>query len=312
MYVAMRHVVSVGKRSLAVVLPKAWVSMLGVRTGDRVMLRLNNDGSITLLPMGSKIPVLAGVFARPQHGVTDERLAAKERLMALALGAPETIPGGGLHSDPDLIRILAPLYRGEVLEHEDLVFLVLRYLENACLYLARYIASLDSNTARKIHEIEGKMDLLYYLSYRAGAVELLRNIERELGIDKTIGMLLSISLLKISEDLVDSFDRIAWRIEEAGIVPGETPQLVNEISSVLLTIIHCIKNKCGEEEMSGRYEDIQELRKILQEDMKKSEEHSQVYAEIASILNNLEGLIEISLMRTLANTLSSMADRYRE
>ena len=283
--------------------------MLGIRSRDRVMLRLNDDGSITLLPMDPGVSVSSGFLAGPRHGVVDERLAAKERLMALALGAP-VVPGSkDAYNDPDLLRVLASLYRGEVFEHKDLVALMLKYLDDACRYLAEYIVSLGSDAARKIHEIEGKMDLLYYLSYRAGAVELLKSLQRGLGVSETIWMLLGISLLKISEDLVDSFDRIAWRIEETGEAPSGSSQLVNEICSILLTILHCIKNSCNEEEMEKRYGDIQELRRILKEELKRSEKPSQVYAEIASILNNLEGLVEISLMTILINTASQLHNR---
>jgi antitoxin component of MazEF toxin-antitoxin module len=54
MRIARRHVVTVGKRSLAVIIPKSWALRLKISQGDEVLLELSKDGSIKVrfLPRG--------------------------------------------------------------------------------------------------------------------------------------------------------------------------------------------------------------------------------------------------------------------
>ncbi len=118
--------------------------------------------------------------------------------------------------------------------------------------------------------------------------------------------LLNIPLLKISEDLVDSFDRIAWRIEESGAPPSWFSQIMGDVGGLLQDILACVRSSCDEEEIDRKYEEIRRIRKILREEISRSERSSQVYAEMVSMLNNLEGLIEISLMKTLIDGASRL------
>jgi antitoxin component of MazEF toxin-antitoxin module len=41
MRVAVRHIIAVGRRSLAIVIPKRWVEILGLKKGDKVVVKLD-------------------------------------------------------------------------------------------------------------------------------------------------------------------------------------------------------------------------------------------------------------------------------
>jgi len=47
---AVRTLLKLGKSSLVVVLPKDWLKEVGLKSGDKVLIRQEDDGSIKIIP----------------------------------------------------------------------------------------------------------------------------------------------------------------------------------------------------------------------------------------------------------------------
>jgi len=295
MRIATRHVVSVGKRSLAIIIPKKWVSLLKIKKSDNVILRLNRDGSITIHILHRE-PIKRGDPCKNINGLQTnfsskpigdfDRLLFKEDLVSSILNSSNECDGE-VSNNVAITSYIDNTHRSYVL---DLV-------EEAFEKLYRYLLYLDNKDAEEIHEIEYRMDLIYYSSIREVADELIRDLFNELDSGEITNLMINIILTKISEDLIDSIDRISWRINEMKISSNEIPSIIKEILDLFSEVSGCVVYPCGERDIKEYFNSLSGIRSGFRSRINSLPQiYSLVIAEIENILNNIESLVEISLM----------------
>ncbi len=301
MRIATRRIVSIGKRSLAVTIPKKWISLLNIRKSDPVILRLNKDGSITIHTLNNRS--IDDKTCRDNNGSIDavidnniilnelsdrhgvDRLLLKEDLISLVM--KPAIHCSKESSRRSISRYIDNSQRSSVLD----------LLEEAFDTLNKYLQSFEQKDFKKIHDIEYMMDILYYSSMREVIDELLTNLFNELNTESLLNRVLNIILTKISEDLIDSVDRITWRIHEMKIYSREISDHVKKIYDVLFEITGCIKYLCGKNEIREYFNEIDNIRRSIRSGINNlPQTYSLILVELENILNNLESLAEIALM----------------
>ncbi|MGC9149117.1 MAG: AbrB/MazE/SpoVT family DNA-binding domain-containing protein [Sulfolobales archaeon] len=301
MRIATRRIVSIGKRSLAVTIPKKWISLLNVRKSDPVILRLNRDGSITIyVPNNRSVNNnTCQDTNRSSNSLTEEninlsellnknssdRILLKEDLASLI--TKPVMPCIRESSRKNISRYIDITHRSSILD----------LLEEAFDTLNRYLRFSDYKDFEKIHDIEYKMDILYYSSMRETADELFVDVFNELNTEDLLNRVMNIILTKISEDLIDSVDRIAWRVYDMKIFSRELSDFINKIYDVLLEISGCIRYICSRNEIRDYFNEISSIRRSIRSEINNLPQiYSLIIAELESILNNLENLVETALI----------------
>ena len=309
MRIATRHIISVGKRSLAIVIPKRWAVSLGLRKGDKVVIRLDKKGSIVIRPINSLISTnneYSGNGDRKGDsedicvnvdGISrNERIFAKELLSTYILGI-ECIK-------PELYRrfreLMNSFSRRREIDTESFVERALDHVEDAVASLDRFVRDFDESFAKRIHEIEDKMDLLYYLFMRISALRLVENLDKSIEIRDVVWHMINAILIKTLEDLVDSIDRLVWRIYETKIFSKELIEVVTSIEDLVQEVLSCIRYTCHSDEIKDHYNKLLSVKKKLREKMISSPQSmTPALAEVESIINSIEDLIEINLIRSV-------------
>lgn len=293
---ALRHFVSVGKRSIAVVIPKKWVSALCISAGGKAILRLNNDGSITIYPQTKTASQELGERKASQpinigQGLADKRLYLKE-ILSLCVTGPSSSCIKSLGSS-------AHLY---FLDREP-VDVALDIAGGALQALRDFLHSMNDLDASRVHDLEDKMDLVYYSSYRSTARRLLASLKRGISAREAIAWIASMVLIKTSEDLVDSIDRLVWRIKETGTLSRDVAGIIDSICSIFDNISSCINNKCELSDIEAVFREIKIVRQSLRRNIANYPQPlAPVVAEIETIINILENFVEIALIKAIGNT----------
>lgn len=290
---ALRHFVSVGKRSIAIVIPKKWASALGISAGGKALLRLNNDGSITIYPQTETVPQeLRGGEPPPSisigQGPTDKRLYLKE-ILSLCVAGPSSL----------CIRSLGGSARLYVLDREP-VDVALDIAGDALQALRGFLHSMDDLDASRVHDLEDRMDLVYYSSYRSTARRLLASLRKGIGAREAITWIASMVLIKASEDLVDSIDRLVWRIKETEALSRDMASVIDSLCYIFDNISSCINNRCELSDIEAVFKEIKIVRQSLRRNIANYPQPlAPALAEIEAIINILENFVEIALIKAV-------------
>jgi len=303
MRLAMRHVVSVGRRSVAVVIPKKWALTLGLAPGDSVVLKLNRDRSITIYraEVGRESARHGETECEePDHISGGDRLVVKTLLSAYALGLATRCSKKELHS---IVKGMSPLGIGLDRSAASAVDLVERAVE----YLGGLVRDSVDGYAEAIHEIEHRMDLLFYTSIRATASEIIAKLSKGIESGDVVSYVSGALLFKTLEDLIDSIDRLVWRIQESGASSMELVEVVEDVEALVKDLVGCIRYPCEEEEIRGYYTRLIASKRALKARMIRSPQPIQpAMAEAESMINAVEDLIEAALIISTRNRLKKL------
>lgn len=298
--IAVRRIVSIGKKSLAVVIPKEWVSSLKLEKSDEVVLVLRDDGSITLYPINGRVVNESltdasrevDVFGKElREDILSDRFYMKELLSRYVFSEnPYSVSSIG-SSNLSILQIASR--EG----YDDLMRTALSLIDHEIDYLSNFMKQLSERDKDMIHEIERRMDLIYYSFIKASLEELSRKIRRGIDMSVLVKYISEILLIKTLEDIVDSIDRVAWRFQENKIMSIDQIELLAKILEILREIIGCVRYACGDSEFKDYFKEILDLRSSTRRLMIISPPSAQpVLAEIENLLNNIENLVEIGIM----------------
>lgn len=298
--IAVRRIVSIGKKSLAVVIPKEWVSSLKLEKSDEVVLVLRDDGSITLYPINERVVNESltdasrevDVFGKElREDILSDRFYMKELLSRYVFSEnPYSVSSIG-SSNLSILQIASR--EG----YDDLMRTALSLIDHEIDYLSNFMKQLSERDKDMIHEIERRMDLIYYSFIKASLEELSRKIRRGIDMSVLVKYISEILLIKTLEDIVDSIDRVAWRFQENKIMSIDQIELLANILEILREIIGCVRYACGDSEFKDYFKEILDLRSSARRLMIISPPSAQpVLAEIENLLNNIENLVEIGIM----------------
>lgn len=299
MRAALRHFVSVGKRSIAIVIPKKWARALGISAGDRALLLLRRDRSIAVYPQQrTGLPEPVGregqgeVYTEALAGRIDKRLYMKEVLSLCLAG----------HRDACteiLGREAGPGAPGRVSVEKTL-----EVVDKGFRALYSYLCDTDSGEAREIHELEERMDVLYYYSLEKISRELLKSLRREVGTDTIVSLIYKTLLVKTSEDLIDSIDRLVWRVEETGAVSRDIGAFIERLHRIFEETRDCLTSRCSVGRIEDLFRELKKTRETLRREATGYPQSLQpVVSEIENMMRALEDLIEIALIESVRGVL---------
>ena len=238
MLIETRKVISAGRRSRAVTLPKKWVLQHGISPGDPVEIIVEEDGSLRIRPLkaapsipragevsiedpGSTVDdvvfTLVGYYVNGYNVIT---LPATPQVHE-ALSRLERMLVGVLYIDAvDNIRVKFIVSEGKIGSVE-----IASRLSSLLSSLAKhYMDALETNNTsslKSILDIEEEIDRLYYLGLRVLNTEVTRSIA-EWRVKEYVRLSSMRVALKVMEDIADAFDRSARTLLRLG------PGIVNE------------------------------------------------------------------------------------
>lgn len=304
--------VKVGKRSYAVVLPKRWIDILGVRPGDSLYIVLNDDGSLTVAPL--KVPESGEVGLEVLKGVTvppaSARALGKLTLALYSAGLrgvalSGTLPGGGLPLPAELATV-EQVEGGTVVrfkevraEPEEVLEDMARRVLEAFELFAKGLEEPSQEVWDRIHSAERELDVSVHLVTRLTIRKVISETLRR-GLDSAalVDSLLRVLVAKIFEDLSDCIDRSVYRIEELLPLSKDFAELFAKVRDVGGEIIECYLRRCPIEDSLELLERTTKLRGELKEFMTTSAPPLlPLLAELDTAVTLLEDLLEASLIR---------------
>ena len=110
---------------------------------------------------------------------TNERMSVKKMLSAYILGLSSRCYRAGLGLK--IRKLVSTSFQKDETDMDSFIIEALDHVEDAIEILNRFVRDLDENSAVKIHEIEDKMDLLFYSFIRISAQNMVENLSR--GVD---------------------------------------------------------------------------------------------------------------------------------
>jgi phosphate uptake regulator len=316
MRIARRHVVTVGKRSLAVIIPKSWALRLKISQGDEVLLELSKDGSIKVRfpPRGEPSEETEEISIEIPEDLS-ERFMAKEVLTAYAIGYRRVFLRGSRSSGipSSFVSLLKSLRGGD---EEDIISrgslnsrrvleALLRFVEECVKEFSEFLKDPVEERGKKIHVIEEKTDASYYMFYRSVFKELSQISTVEILTESAVDYVAGIIVVKAAEDLVDAIDRIVWRIQEVGAFSEDLFKIFSKIRDTLEDAISCLAYSCEEKSLDEIFREILRIRALIKENMIRSPQPIQpMFAELEAVMNSVEVFVEVALLRRLRQNLT--------
>ncbi len=252
MMIETRKIISAGRRSRAVTLPKKWVVQHGIRPGDPVEIIVEEDGSLRIRPLKTapSVPSMAEVFIEdPGANVNDivftligyyvngynvVSLPLTQQVLE-ALSRLEKMLVGVLYIDMgERVKVKFIVSEGKIGSSE-----IASRLASLLSSLAKhYMDSLDSSDPERLGSIlamEEEIDRLYYLGLRVLNTEVTRSIA-EWHVEEYVRLSSMRVAFKVMEDIADAFDRSARTLVRLGmgIAGEEYTRILRSVSKIVL------------------------------------------------------------------------------
>lgn len=310
---AIRKLIKVGKRSYAVVIPKKWIELLRLRSGDSLYIVLDDDGVLRVSPLRVLKDTARGPPTHLRIAVlpSEERALEKVLLALYSTGLPGVVVGGEVPSGSDLI--LSELMREMVRTKQttSIGFIDLRadppeVLETMAGEVERVfkilVDSLESPSAdkwREIHEVEKRLDILSHAVMRLTLRRIIDMAMRR-GVDSStlLSSILNVVASKIVEGVSDCLDRSVYRVEELLTISRDYVALLSEAGGVYSEAFGCYLHGCSAEEVLLLLDKASKLRKRLKEVMAMSAPPLlPLLAELEVIVTLVEDLLETVLVK---------------
>jgi phosphate uptake regulator len=304
--------VKVGKRSYAVVVPRGWVDLLGVKPGDPLYVVLNEDGSLTIAPL--KVSGGGEVGLEVLEGITTPSTSARALgklflalysagLRGVKLG--EALPGGTPSIPAELATVeqveggIVVRFREIRAEPEEVLEDMARRVLEVFNLFYRGLEEPSQEVWDRIHSTEHELDVAVHLATRLTIRKVISETLRR-GLDSVavVDSLLNVLVAKIFEDLSDCIDRSVYRIEELLPLSKDFTDIFSRVRDVGEEIVECYLRRCPAEDSLELLERTTKLRRELKEFMKISTPPLlPLLAELDTAVTLLEDLLEVALIR---------------
>lgn len=309
---AVRRLVKVGKRSYAVVIPKRWVELLGIKPGDSIYLVLGEDGSLTMAPLRGPEGKEAGpeILARLAVSATNARALTKLLLALYSASLRGVVLGGtppqeSLSLPTELASV--ELGEGHVVVHfkdiragpEEVLEDMARKVQDVFKLFTEGLERPSPELWSRIHEIERELDVSVHLVIRLTIRKVVvETLKKGLDSETLVESLLNVLAAKVFEDLSDCVDRSAHRIEELLPLSKDFAELFTRVRDLSGEIFECYLRRCLADEAFRLLERTTGLRKELKEVMAISAPPLlPLLAELDTAVTLLEDLLEAALIR---------------
>jgi len=307
-----RKIFVVGKRSLAITLPKKWVQQHGLGIGDVVELLMNSDGSITLRPIKKRTAP-----PRPSEGVVDAHSVPPEHLReaitSFYINGYDSVKVVGTEGMEgvmsDLTQSLVGTIVTETPEGYVLKFLISddkvsvdeimsrmgAVLKSMLELYIEYLWSGNTELLGRVLALEEEVDRLYRLGMRILMSSLARAYSEGAysDIKKLVYRLIG---LKIVEDLADALDRSVRAIMRLGNedLGPEYRELFQEVTKLAIDSYAAFRD-----------EDAQRGFKVLRRRVEIKARVLQLKGRARELLQIL--LSELEIMMTFSGDLAELA-----
>ncbi len=304
--------VKVGKRSYAVVVPKRWVELLGVKPGDSLYVALNEDGSLTVTPLrvSDRGEIGLEVLKSIAVSTTSTRALGKLILALYSANLRGVVLGGALPRGslplPAELATVESFEGGAVMRFKEvhaepeevLEDMARRVLEVFDLF-AKGLEEPSQGTWERVHSAERELDVSVHLATRLTIRKVITETLKK-GLDSAaiVESLLNILVAKILEDISDCIDRSVYRIEELLPLSKDFGELFTKVRDVGEEILECYLRKCPVENSFELLERTTNLRREMKKLMTTSAPPLlPLLAEIDTAITLLEDLLEASFIR---------------
>ncbi len=240
---AVRTLLKLGKSSLVVVLPKEWLKEVGLRSGDKVVIKQEDDGSIKIIPANLssfETPIKSRLVINVEK-CSDSDLVQR-LLVANYLVGNDNIALATKNEpiSPDLLRnireVISKLRGFEIIEQhpymitlqcmmdatkfsmENLVGRILALLLSMSDYVKKSFDEGNNEYLKRIGFLEDELDRLYWFGVRQLLmVQKNRALAKFVGIESALHILGNRTILKVLElagdylvDVSEDLNKISW------------------------------------------------------------------------------------------------------
>lgn len=232
---AVRTLLKLGKSSLVVVLPKDWLKEVGLKSGDKVLIRQEDDGSIRIIPANIS---LANTSRKARIVINVEKCNDKTLIQRI-LVANYLVGNDNIalatkreNLSPDLIRnireVISKLRGFEIIEQrpnqiilqcmmdatkfsmENLVGRMLALILSMTDYIKKTFKDSNKDYLKEILFLENELDRIYWFGVRQLLlVQKNRALAKFVGIESALHILGNRTILKVLELAGDYLEEIA-------------------------------------------------------------------------------------------------------
>jgi len=232
---AVRTLLKLGKSSLVVVLPKEWLKEVGLRSGDKVLIRQEDDGSIKIIPANIK----SFDTTRKSRMIVNVEKCSDEELIQRLLVANYLVGNDNIALaskkdpiSPDLLKnireIISKLRGFEIIEQrpnlivlqcmmdatkfsmENLVGRMLALILSMADYVKKAFNENKKEYLKEIIFLENELDRIYWFGVRQLLmVQKNRALAKFVGIESALHILGNRTILKVLELAGDYLEEIA-------------------------------------------------------------------------------------------------------
>ena len=247
-----RKVISAGRRSRAVTLPKKWVLQHGIKPGDPVGIMIEEDGSLRIRPLkAAPSPLSLGevfiedpgtniddiVFTLIGYYVNGYNVIILPSIPQVheALSRLEKMLIGVLHIEAgSQVRVKFIVSEGKI-GSSEIASRLSTLLSSLAKHYMNALETRDPEELSTMLSIEEDIDKLYYLGLRVLNTEVTKSVA-EWRVKEYMKLSSLHVALKIMEDLADAFDRSARTLIRLGpdIVSEEYIKITRSVSKIVL------------------------------------------------------------------------------
>lgn len=265
--VAVRTLLKLGKSSLVVVLPKEWLKEVGLRSGDKVVIKQEDDGSIRIIPANLssfETPIKSRLVINVER-CTDNDLIQRLLVANYLVGNDNIVLATKNEPvSPELLRnvrdVISKLRGFEIIEQhpymislqcmmdatkfsmENLVGRILALLLSMSDYVKKAFDEGDQEYLKRIGFLEDELDRLYWFGVRQLLmVQKNRALAKFVGIESALHILGNRTILKVLElagdylvDVSNDLSRISWdELSENRDLRVKFSDLLNVIEDII-------------------------------------------------------------------------------
>ena len=309
-----RKIFVVGKRSLAITLPKRWIQQHNLNVGDVLEVILNDDGTLLLKPIrvrseplitsettidADAIPrnwLLSVVMGYYINGYDAIRIVSKKPIADVLAELGQKLIGTVVTGSGNEYLVKFVLSEDKLALDEIMNRMIL-ILNSVIEHYIEYLRVRDNSLLEKILNLEEEIDRLYYLGMRILINSLLKSFT-EGSYEEGKNCMFKMLGLKIIEDISDAIDRSVraiYRVSQDGIeLPKEYEDLAKSVAKISIDAARAFK-----ESDMHRALKVLELRVEVKKGILSMKSRSK---ELLQIL-----LSELEIMITFAADLAELA-----
>ncbi|MHA1589668.1 MAG: AbrB/MazE/SpoVT family DNA-binding domain-containing protein [Candidatus Njordarchaeales archaeon] len=264
---SMRTLLKLGKSSLVVVLPKDWLNEMGLKNGDKVLVKQEDDGSLKIIPANISIgrTINNARLAINVDKCKDKGLVSRLLIANYLIGNDSVVirtRRGGVSAEilKEIREIITKLRGFEIIEQkpnrillqcvtdatsfsiDNLIGRMLSLLLSMIDYLRRGLSERKQDYFQEAIFIEEEIDRIYWFGVRQLImVQRNRALAKLVGLESTLHIVGNRAILKALELAGDYIEEMAKDLSKLSLdkisalpnIPEKICELINRIEDII-------------------------------------------------------------------------------